>query len=57
MSISSSIPVTITIFYSKYRAKQDYYESVNVGDVVEDVRTVFEMLQDKTIYIPAFSTT
>ncbi len=27
-----------------------------LGDVVEDVRTVFERLNDATIYIPAFVT-
>ena len=25
-----------------------------MGDVVEDVRTIFEQLQDETIYIPSF---
>ena len=29
-------------------------KNLRMGDVVEDVRTVFERLQDEAVYIPEF---
>lgn len=50
--------VILTEFSLKGYLKQSYKISFkNLGDVVEDVRTVFERLGDTSIYIPEFRLT
>ena len=55
--LKNSIPVTMTIYYVRNIYLNNTKTSFKiVGDVVEEVRTVFERLDDTSIYIPKIAT-